>query len=136
MRVLLLLLCLLFAGCGTPNSGPHVQGPVQTEHQPADKLKRSTVTYNLGTSPALGRILPLPKGYYGYVTVKNYTGDALYLVFSKQVESKQYMHIVAEGIPFVYELSENQVIGIVWEKTAPYDEVQILIVGVAFEKGK
>ena len=81
-------------------------------------------------SPAHGRILPLPEGYYGYITVKNYTGDALYLVFSKQVVSNQYVHIIAEGVPLTYELSERQGIGVVWEKTAPYDEVKILIVGV------
>ena len=94
MRVLLLLLCLMFAGCGTPtSSGPHVQGPVKAVEQPS---KESKVVYNLGTSPAYGRILPLPEGYYGYITVKNYTGDALYLVFSKQVVSNQYVHIIAE----------------------------------------
>ena len=104
MRVLLLVLCLLFAACG------HTSGT-----QPA-KTAEQSVKYELGVFPDNGTILPLPQGFYGYVTVKGSTWDELHVVCSKQIESNFYMTILDEAISHTYKISESQSIRLTWER--------------------
>ncbi len=102
MRVLLLVLCLLLAACGHTSGTQGVRAPA------------ASVEYELGAFPTNGTILPLPKGFYGYVTVKGSSWDQLHVVCSKQIESHLYITRLDKGIPYTYKISESQSIRLTW----------------------
>ena len=107
MRVLLLVLCLLLAACG------HTSG-VSTSVQ--ERVAVASVEYELGAFPTNGTILPLPKGFYGYVTVKGSSWDQLHVVCSKQIVSRSYLTRLNEHDPYIYKISESQSIRLTWER--------------------
>ncbi len=108
MKVLLLVLCLLFSACGHTTQAVRPPEPVQ--------LATANVEYELGAFPDNGTILPLPKGFYGYVTVKGSSWDQLHVVCSKQIESHFYITRLDEGIPYTYKISESQSIRLTWKR--------------------
>ncbi len=110
MRVLLLVLCLLLAACGHTSSTQGVKAPVQ------ERVAVTSVEYELGVFPTNGTILPLPKGFYGYVTVKGSSWDQLHVVCSKQIVSHSYIVRLDKNTPYVYKISESQSIRLTWKR--------------------
>ncbi len=105
MKVLLLVLCLLLAACG------HTSG-VNTSVK--ERVAVTSVEYELGVFPTNGTILPLPQGFYGYVTVKGSSWDQLHVVCSKQITSHSYITRLDKDTPYVYKISESQSIRLTW----------------------
>lgn len=115
MRVLLLVLCLLLAACGHTSGTQGVRTPAkEADWQPRPAV--ASVEYELGAFPTNGTILPLPKGFYGYVTVKGSSWDQLHVVCSKQIESHFYITRLDKGIPYTYKISESQSIRLTWKR--------------------
>ena len=109
MRVLLLVLCLLLTACGHTGG---TQGVTTVQ----ERVAVTSVEYELGAFPTNGTILPLPKGFYGYVTVKGSSWDQLHVVCSKQIVARSYIVRIDEHTPYVYKISESQSIRLTWER--------------------
>ena len=109
MRVILLVLCLLLAACG------HTSG-TQSATTVQERVSVSSVKYELGAFPTNGTILPLPKGFYGYVTVKGSSWDQLHVVCSKQIKSIIFITMLDEADSHTYKISESQSIRLTWER--------------------